>query len=200
MLTLYVATLGLAAFVTSVAALGLWLRRHPTRANAEKASRVLHFFFYAGLVAPTTLCIFYPGLTHMDALVGLSPLPWKPLFLALGILLLLPGLALMAASNRSLRALGSGANAFVLTRRIVETDIYRFTRNPMSLGYYLISLGVAFIAGSTLGTLAVLLGLVPAHLFFLKFFEEVELDLRFDESYREYKRSVPFLVPRRPRS
>ena len=66
----------------------------------------------------------------------------------------------------------------------------------MSLGYYLLSLSLGFISGSTLVTLAVLLGLVPAHLFFLKFFEELELGLRFGESYEQYKQKAPFLIPR----
>jgi protein-S-isoprenylcysteine O-methyltransferase Ste14 len=198
MVTLVLAALGTLAFVTGVAVLGAWLRRHPSQANAERSSRIMHALFYACLVAPSLVLIFYPGLTHLDGLVSLRPLPWKPFFLAAGILLLIPGLALFGLSNRSLRVLGSGANAFLLTKRMVETDIYRYTRNPMSLGYYLLSLGIAFISGSTLVTLAVLLGLIPAHLFFLLFFEESELGLRFGESYRQYKRQVPFLIPRSP--
>jgi protein-S-isoprenylcysteine O-methyltransferase Ste14 len=104
----------------------------------------------------------------------------------------------MGASNILLRAVGSGANAFKLTQRIVAKDIYQFTRNPMSLGYYLIGLGIAFISGSTLLTLYVLLGIIPAHLITIKFFEEMELELRFGEPYREYKQSVPFLFPKLP--
>jgi hypothetical protein len=34
-------------------------------------------------------------------------------------------------------------------------------------------------------TLGVLFGLVPAHIFFLKYFEELEIELRFGESYKE---------------
>ena len=91
--------------------------------------------------------------------------------------------------------MGSGANAFRLTKQIVETDIYKYTRNPMSLGYYLFSLGVGFISGSTLLTLYVLLGLIPAHVFFLRFFEELELELRVGESYQAYKQNTSFLIP-----
>lgn len=74
-------------------------------------------------------------------------------------------------------------------------DIYKHTRNPMSLGYYLFSIGVGFISGSTLPTLVVLLGVIPAHVVFLKFFEELELELRFGESYKQYKQKVSFLIP-----
>ena len=196
MVVLYLGLLGFVAFIMGVGILGLWLRRHPSKANAEKSSRIMHFLFFAGLGAPLVLSIFYPGLTHLDELVGRKPLPWKPLFLITGIILALPGLYFLGISNKLLRALGSGANAFRLTKQIVEKDIYQYTRNPMSLGYYLFSLGVSFISGSTLLTLYVLLGVIPAHLFFLRFFEELELELRFGESYKEYKEKTPFLIPR----
>jgi protein-S-isoprenylcysteine O-methyltransferase Ste14 len=196
MIILYLGALGLLAFVVGVAILGLWLRKHPSRTNAEKSSRIMHFLFFAGLVAPALISVFYPGLTHLDGLVGLNPLPWKPFFVIAGIVLAIPGLYFLIVSNKLLRDLGSGANAFHLTKRIVERDIYKYTRNPMSLGYYLFSLGAGFISGSTLVTSVVLLGLVPAHIFFLKFFEELELGLRFGESYQQYKRNVPFLIPK----
>jgi protein-S-isoprenylcysteine O-methyltransferase Ste14 len=175
--------------------LGIWLRRHPSKDNAEKSSRVMHFLFFAGLGAPIFIGLFYPGLTHLDELVGLKPLPWRTFFLVLGISVAIPGLYFLVITNKLLRALGSGANAFRLTKRIVAEDIYMYTRNPMSLGFYLWTLAIGFGSGSTFITLLVLLGWIPAHIFFLKYFEELELELRFGESYGEYKKSVPFLIP-----
>lgn len=196
MVTIYLAFLGLLAFFVGVVISGIWLRKHPSKEVAEKSSRIVHFLFFAGLGVPIWVGFFYPGLRHLDSLIGLNPLPQQPLFLAAGILLALPGLYLMGASNKSLRALGSGANAFRLTQRIVARDVYQYTRNPMSLGYYLIGLSIGFISGSTLLTLYVILGIIPAHLFALKYFEELELKLRFGDSYQQYKRLVPFLFPK----
>ena len=198
MIVLYLGLVGLLAFIMGAGILGSWLRKHPSKTNAENSSRIMHFLFFAGLGTPFLVSIFYPGLTHLDELVGLNPLPWKPFFMIAGFILAIPGLYLLGITNRLLRALGSGANAFRLTKQIVETDIYKYTRNPMSLGYYLFSLSVGFISGSTLLTLYVLLGLIPAHLFFLKFFEELELELRLGESYKEYKQKTPFLIPTFP--
>ena len=59
-------------------------------------------------------------------------------------------------------------------------------------GFYLSALALGFVSGSTFITLVVLLGLIPAHIFFLKYFEELELELRFGEPYKEYKQAVPF--------
>ncbi len=196
MFTIYLTLLGLFFFVTGVVILGAWLRKNRTKDSAEKSSRIMHFFFFAGLVAPPIIGVFHPGLTRFDALLDLPSLPWQPLFLALGIILAIPGLYFMGITNKLLRALGSGANAFRLTKQIVADNIYKRTRNPMSLGFYLFALALGFGSGSTFVTLAVLLGLIPAHIFFLKYFEELELELRFGESYLEYKKSVPFLIPK----
>ena len=157
----------------------------------------MHALFFAGLGLPFWIAVASPGLTRLDALVGLGPLPAPSLCVAAGLLLAAPGLYLLAASNKSLRAVGEGANAFRLTRLVVARAVYRRTRNPMSLGYYLTALALALLAGSTVLTLYVLLGVVPAHLFFLKFFEERELELRFGDAYRRYPAGVPFLLPRR---
>src|SRR5512143_3004216 len=122
MIVLYLFLLGFVAFTMGVGILGLWLRRHPSKVNAERSSRIMHFLFFAGLGAPFLISIFYPGLTHLDELIGLSPLPLKPFFLITGIILAIPGLYFLGVSNTLLRSLGSGANAFRLTKRIVETD------------------------------------------------------------------------------
>lgn len=196
MTSLYAGAVGLIAFVLAAITLGFRLRRHPSRRAAEKYSRTMHFLFFAGLGAPFLMAIIHPGLTRLDPLIGLDPLPARPLFVAAGVILGIPGIYLLGISNRLLRALGSGANAFRLTQRVVTADAYRRTRNPMSLGYYLSCVSLAFLSGSSLLTGYVLVGVIPAHLFFLKFFEERELELRLGASYADYKQAVPFLLPR----
>jgi len=196
MFTIYLAIISVIAFAASAWILGMWLRKNPSKENAEKSSRVMHFLFFAGLGAPFYIGLFYPGLTHFDEVVGLPSLPWKSFFLILGILLGGPGLYYLGITNTLLRKLGSGANAFRLTKHIVAEGVYKWSRNPMSFGYYLLSLAIAFVSGSTLITLGVVLGVIPAHIFFLKYFEERELELRFGESYLEYKKNVPFIFPR----
>lgn len=195
MAAFYIGALGLIVFVLGTIVLGLWLRRNPTRESADRASRIMHGLFFGGLGAPFLIAAIWPGLTRLDALAGLEPLPLRPLTLIVGVIISVPGVYLLGASNRLLRARGHGANAFRLTRQVVEHEVYRYTRNPMSLGYYLAALGLSLLIGSSVLTLYVLLGIIPAHLLFLKFFEERELELRFGESYREYQRSVPFLIP-----
>ncbi len=196
MIVLYLGLFGFLAFISGVGVLGLRLRKNQSKENAEKLSRIMHFLFFAGLVSPGFIGIFYPGLTHFDKLVGLSQLPLRPLFVVVGVVLAVPGLYFLTVSNKSLRALGSGANAFILTQKVVGQNIYRYTRNPMSLGYYLVVVSMGFISSSTLITACGLLGVIPAHIFFLKYFEELELEIRFGQSYKEYKQKTPFLFPK----
>lgn len=195
LLALFLGAAGWLAFVLGALLFGLSLRRRPSADRAERYSRVMHLLFFLGLGAPFLVAAVSPGLTHLDALVGLPPLPLPVLRWAIGGLLALPGLFLLGASNRLLRSRGDGANAFRLTRRVVATDIYGRTRNPMSLGYYLACVSLALLLGSSLLLGYVLVGVIPAHLLFLRFFEERELALRLGESYTAYQRAVPFLLP-----
>jgi protein-S-isoprenylcysteine O-methyltransferase Ste14 len=195
MFTIYFAIAALVAFVAGVGMLGFWVRVSPTRAVGERASRIAHVLFFAGLGAPFMVALVSPGVTQLDALLGLDPPPMRTAGIVLGVLLTIPGLYFFTGSNKALRALGTGANAFRLTQRVVGADVYRMTRNPMSFGYYLLCLAIGLFAGSTSLTLYVIFGIIPAHIFFLKYFEERELALRFGPSYEQYKRTVPFLAP-----
>ncbi len=187
--------LGLLTMAGATLALGAWLRRHPGRKAAENSSRVLHGVFWVGMVAPSLAVTVSPGLTRLDGALGLPSLPLRRQARVLGAALFALGTFFMVASNRALRALGQGTNAFILTRQVVGQDVYRHTRNPMSLGLYLQSVGLGLALGSTSITGGALLGTIPVHVLFLKYFEERELELRFGESYVEYRERVPFLLP-----
>ena len=196
MFTIYWVVTGSAAMAIGAIVLGIWLRQNPSKENAEKSSRVMHFLFFAGQIAPPIVVFFYPGISRLDELVGLNPLPMRPVFLGIGILLAIPGFYFMAVTNKLLRAIGKGTNAFVLTQHVVNDDIYKRTRNPMSLGFYMLAIALGLVTGSTFATLAAVLCIIPSHLVFIKYFEEKELELRFGESYLEYKKNVPFLFPK----
>ena len=188
--------LGSTSFLIGTIVLGAYLRQHPTRQAAEKTSRISHGLYWLGLVLPGTIGIFYPGLANFDQILGLPSLPARPVTLGLGIMVILVGIVLTFSSQMALRRLGQGTNAFLLTQRLVAGNIYARSRNPMSLGYYLLCVGMGLTTGSTYVTFGSLLGIVPLHVFNLLYFEEYELALRLGPSYLEYKQSVPFLIPR----
>ncbi|UCF21540.1 MAG: hypothetical protein JSU87_09205 [Gemmatimonadota bacterium] len=188
--------LGALIFLVGSLWLGSATRRRVDKNAAERASRVSHLLFWMALVLPGAIGAFYPGLTRYDELLGIPSLPARPFWLAVVVVLLLIGLGLMAVSNRFLIRTGKGAAAFLLTQELVIDGIYGRTRNPMSLGFYVACVGLGVIAGSTTLTLAVLSIIIPIHLVNLKYFEERELELRYGQRYAEYRRRVPFLLPR----
>ena len=100
MLTLYLAVAALIAFVAGVGILGLWVRRSPARSTGEQASRIAHFLFFTCLGVPVLVALFTPGLTRLDALAGLDPLPYRTACLVLGVALAIPGLYFFSGSNK----------------------------------------------------------------------------------------------------
>jgi protein-S-isoprenylcysteine O-methyltransferase Ste14 len=86
--------------------------------------------------------------------------------------------------------------AFKFSKNVVVSGVYNQVRNPMAVGYYLTLLGVGLMAHSTWFTFFSLLVVIPSHIFYIKYFEEFEVELRLGESYVEYKRQTPFLIPR----
>jgi protein-S-isoprenylcysteine O-methyltransferase Ste14 len=185
------------AFLAGTIILGAWLRNHPCKRNAEMTGRILHLLFWIVVVPSAGLGVLYPGLTDLDLELGLAPLPRHPLLLATGAVGLLVGVQLFIVSNITLGLSGQGAGAFFLTKRLVAGCIYKRTRNPMALGFYLGAVGLGLVVGSTYMTLGALFLVIPVHVIYLKHFEEYELELRLGQSYVEYKQRVPFLLPRR---
>jgi protein-S-isoprenylcysteine O-methyltransferase Ste14 len=196
MAVLLIQALGAVTFLIGSVIVGGTVRRRPEKKVVETSCRVSHSLFWSTLVVPGLAGVFYPGLVHYDDLLGIAGLPLRPIWLVLGLLMLCGGLWLMAVSNRSLMRIGGGTAAFLLTERLVSDGVYGRTRNPMSLGFYASCVGLGMIAGSVTVTLGALLIILPLHVFNLKYFEERELALRYGQPYVDYKRGVPFLLPR----
>jgi protein-S-isoprenylcysteine O-methyltransferase Ste14 len=105
---------------------------------------------------------------------------------------------LLTVVNLALK--GSGAPfAIALSQRLAVDWLYAWTRNPMVLAALalLLSLGIWF--QSVLFEVWALIVFTPALLFFVKVYEERELEVRFGAPYLAYKSRTPLLFPRRPR-
>ncbi len=196
MVIIYLQVIGCGAFALSAFILGIWLRRHPSKEVAKKITRIMHYVIVVTLIIPMfTGLTTYPGLTHYDELLGIPSLPYPTISLIAGAVMMLIGFGLMMIAPLVLLDRGQGSFLVVLTNKLAAKDIYERTRNPMMLGLYLLCTGTGLFAGSTFFTLWSLLALIPTNVFFLKYFEERELEIRFGEPYREYRQRVPFLIP-----
>jgi len=194
MSVIYSQFIGCGIFVVSIIVLGILLRSHPSKPAAEKISKIIHFF-HLFLFVPIYFVPIIPAVPRYDALLGIPSLPFRSTFGVIGGILFLTGILFMVISMAAQAEFGDGTFAFVLTKNVIKGYLYKLIRNPMSLGIYLLLLGCGFMPGSTYYSLFILLVFIPTHIFYLKFFEEKELELRFGQTYIEYKKRVPFLIP-----
>jgi len=75
-------------------------------------------------------------------------------------------------------------------KEIVVKGLYRFTRNPMYLGYFLIFFGLFFIFGHLLLLIYTFFIIIFLHLYVV-YVEEPKLKKRFGKVYEEYVSRVP---------
>ena len=135
-----------------------------------------------------------------DQQLGLPGFAFGAASYLLGGLMLVVGMFFGLWSNAMQLTLGRGTPLPMLpTQVLLIRGPYRYCRNPMTFGAILAYLGLGVIVGTVTGMILVLcFGAVLV--FYLKRFEERELAERFGEPYLQYKRAVPFMIPRRPKS
>ena len=200
MLMIYIQIIGCGFFFLSTIVLGIFLRKYPSEKVRETTTIILHSIGLAALIVPFVIGLLYPGITSYDRLLGIPPLPYRPLAVATGALLAPIAIFFLFTSWLGIIGLGQGQPGINLTKKLVDELVYKTSRNPMSFGFYIGCIALGLLAGSTYFLLWSLIEIIPTHIFFLKFFEELELKLRFGKSYIEYKERVPFLIPQIRRS
>jgi protein-S-isoprenylcysteine O-methyltransferase Ste14 len=149
-------------------------------------------------ILPGTVVVLVPIWIARRYGVALAP-GGSALQLALqlfGVALLAVGLLLFVASLRRFVAEGKGTLApWDPPRALVLRGPYRFVRNPMISGVIFFLYGEAFVLLSlphgAWATTFLLLNLV-----YIPLMEEPQLERRFGESYREYRRHVRRFLPR----
>ncbi len=81
-------------------------------------------------------------------------------------------------------------------QRLIVSGPYAYTRNPMLTGLYLIFFGIGILIGSLSFTLFYTPLFILVNTLYIKKVEEHEMELKFGQAYREYKKRVPLYFPR----
>jgi protein-S-isoprenylcysteine O-methyltransferase Ste14 len=166
------------------------LDRHQTTGHAVRITTFVHCCLAITFGIPIILALSthkqWPGwVLPIPSVIGL-------------VLVIITGTAcFLSVVNLALR--GLGAPFFIsLSRKLAADWMYAWTRNPMVLTALalLVSLGIWF--RSLFFVVWAIVIFAPALLFFVKVFEERELEIRFGESYKEYKSKTPMLFPKKP--
>ena len=167
------------------------LDRHQTAGGAVWTTTFVHVALGLTFGVPIVRAM----TTHRDWSGWVLPVPS-----VIGLLLVIGTGAACLLTVVNLALKGFGAPFFIaLSRKLAADWLYAWTRNPMVLAAlsWFLSLGIWF--QSALFVLWVLIVVAPALLFFVKVYEERELEIRFGASYLEYKSRTPMLFPRRPK-
>jgi protein-S-isoprenylcysteine O-methyltransferase Ste14 len=113
------------------------------------------------------------------------PLPWLVPLRILGGLLLVLGFILDASAVREMRRLHTTPDPRQPVAALVTSGPYRFTRNPIYLGFLLVYLGFTLLAGTLWGLLLspFLVGTVTRWIIHA---EEAYLGEKFENDYTDY--------------
>ncbi|MCF0186546.1 MAG: isoprenylcysteine carboxylmethyltransferase family protein [Bacteroidaceae bacterium] len=113
-----------------------------------------------------------------------------------GVISLLTGIALLAATIRLFLLVGKGTLApWDPTQKLVVSGPYAYVRNPMISGVVLILIGESFCLNSwAIGIWSIVFSIVNVLYFILS--EEPGLRKRFGKEYEAYCMHVPRLIPR----
>ncbi|MBP6031073.1 MAG: isoprenylcysteine carboxylmethyltransferase family protein [Sphingobium sp.] len=105
------------------------------------------------------------------------------------ILLAGAGLSMIVIANGLFRKSGTEARPWKTVTALVDTGIYRFTRNPMYVGMALLYAGLAlgFASGAALLLLPVVLVIIQTQVIAR---EERYMEAKFGANYLDYKRRV----------
>ena len=99
------------------------------------------------------------------------------------------GIIMAAISAGMFKKAGTGIKPFDEATTLVTRGFYRYTRNPMYVGMFLMLAGVAFLMGSIGAALPVLVFILIIRNNFVKG-EERFLEASFGQQYLDYKSTV----------
>lgn len=145
------------------------------------------------VILPVALVYFS---TRLDQRFGLPHLSFGIINIILGCIFIATGFLLGWWANYVQFTVGRGTPVpLMATQQLIVQKPYSYCRNPMALGAIVAYTGVAILIGSVSAVFLVFIGAVLL-LVYIKLLEEKEMELRFGEAYREYRKHTPFIIPR----
>jgi len=153
------------------------------------------------VIAGVFILGFLPGaIVHfsplLDRQLGLPSLAFGAVNIILGCSFVVAGFLLGWWSVYVQFTIGRGTPVpLMATQQLIIQKPYSYCRNPMALGAIVAYLGIAILTGS-ISAVAIVVTLTVLLLVYIKFLEEKEMELRFGEAYREYRKQTPFIIPR----
>ena len=166
--------------------------RHEHAPRERIVGLVIEGVFFLALL-PVVLVYFSPRL---DRLFGFPHVSFGVIDIILGVALTVTGYLLGWWAVYTQFTVGRGTPVpLMATQQLIIQRPYSYCRNPMALGAIVAYLGIAVWVSSISAIALVFLG-AALLLTYIKLLEEKEMELRFGEAYKEYRRKTPFIIPR----
>lgn len=142
---------------------------------------------------------FYYLSIAIDNYINLPKMPINLNFL--GFIFISVGIILILSVFYLFDVIGEGTpvpkqiTSKFATKKLVVKGPFKYTRNPMAIGFFLIFIGIAFIRRSYAMFFLTAVMVVIGHLFIVHV-EEKDMEKRFGKDYLQYKKKVPRWLPR----
>ena len=141
-------------------------------------------------ILPVTVVVIIPWWIEKNSTIhaGLYPI--------FGMTLIVVGLIIMTLTISSFIRVGKGTLApWSPPKKLVIKGLYRYVRNPMIMGVLVVLLGEALTLSSK--NIVIWAGeFFIINVIYFIIYEEPNLEKRFGEEYREYKKHVSMWLPR----
>jgi protein-S-isoprenylcysteine O-methyltransferase Ste14 len=126
-----------------------------------------------------------PILHFLLPLLKIIPSPWN----LPGIVFTLAGIAIELSADRLFHQAGTTVVPYAESKAMVTSGVFRFTRNPMYMGFTLILFGAAVLFGTLSPFLVIPFFMALIERRFIRT-EEKMLELKFGQAYLDYKKKV----------
>lgn len=141
-------------------------------------------------ILPIIVLIIVPLCIEKDITINLLPA------FIIGLIIMVIGLYAIIMTVSSIMRIGKGTLApWSPSKHLVIGGIYGYVRNPMILGVLTVLIGESITILSFKIFIWALCFFVINNYWFI-IFEEPNLEKKFSDEYREYKRNVPRWIPR----
>jgi protein-S-isoprenylcysteine O-methyltransferase Ste14 len=135
------------------------------------------------LVAIIVLAMCLARVVLPGPVIASQPANW------IGLVILVAGFALGFAGARQFNKVGTNIRTFNDPTLLVTGGLYRWTRNPMYLGFAVLLIGLAILLGTLVPFLGPIAFVIAADRWYIPF-EEKALQRKFGEQYEAYRQTT----------
>lgn len=107
----------------------------------------------------------------------------------LGVAPIIIGIAISIRTSRLFDKLNTEIHTFKRPKHLVETDLFRFSRNPIYLGFTIALLGVCCLSANLVALSGVLIFFLISNFWYIPY-EEKNMEKEFGDQYKSYKSRI----------